>query len=263
MTRGAPPQEGPRRLALVIEYDGGRYGGSQFQKNAPSIQAELESALRQLTGEQIRVAFAGRTDAGVHATGQVAAFTTDSALDIDIFVSGLNAHLPQDIAVRMARIVHDRFNPRREAESRTYRYTIYNQPIRSPLWRSRAWRFPVPLDVARMQKAADVLAGTHDFAAFSRREGVSTVRTVSRCAVQRDGSLIIIEIKASAFLRQQVRRTIGVLAQIGSKQMTVADMRDLLKRAEPCTAEPVAPPQGLCLVRVSYPGLDLSLPDTL
>jgi len=263
VTRGAPPHEGARRLALVIEYDGGRYGGSQFQKNAPSIQEELESALQQLTGEQVRVDFAGRTDAGVHATGQVAALTTNSALDAGVFVSGLNAHLPQDIAVRTARFVHGRFNPRREAESRTYRYTIYNQAIRSPLWRGQAWRFPAPLDAARMQKAADILVGTHDFAAFSRREGVSTVRTVSRCAVRRDGSLVTVEIEATAFLRQQVRRTIGVLAQAGSKRMNLADVRALLKRAEPCTAEPVAPPQGLCLVRVTYPGLDLSLPDTL
>lgn len=263
MTGGAPPREGPRRVALLIEYDGGRYGGSQFQKNAPSIQAELESALLKLTGEQTRIAFAGRTDAGVHATGQVAAFTTDSNLDAGVFVSGLNAHLPQDIAVRAARFVHGRFNPRREAESRTYRYTIYNQPIRSPLWRGRAWRFAVPLDAARMQKAADVLAGTHDFAAFSRREGVSTVRTVSRCAVERRGSLVIVEVMANAFLRQQVRRTVGVLAQAGSEKMTVADVRALLTRAEPCTAEPVAPPEGLCLVRVAYPGLDLSPPDTL
>ena len=263
MTRAAPPHEGPRRLALVIEYDGGRYGGSQFQKNAPSIQKELESALRQLTGEQVRVDFAGRTDAGVHAAGQVAALTTNSTFDTSIFVSGLNAHLPQDIAVRVARFVKDRFNPRREAESRTYRYTIYNRPIRSPLWRKQAWRFPEPLDAARMQKAADVLVGTHDFASFSRREGVSTVRTVSRCAVRRAGPLVTVEIEATVFLRQQVRRTIGVLAQAGSKRMTLADVRALLKRAEPCTAEPVAPPQGLCLMHVTYPGLDLSLPDTL
>ena len=265
MTSEASPRrdERARRIALVLEYDGSRYGGSQFQINARSIQGEFEQALKQLTGELLRPAFAGRTDAGAHALGQVAAITTRSALETDAFVKGLNAWLPDDIAVRHAADVDARFNPRRDAANRTYRYTIYNAPVRSPLWRSRAWRFPQRIDVHVMQRAADALVGTHDFAAFSRREGVSTVRCVSRCLVERNGALVTVEMQATAFLRQQVRRTVGALAQVGAGLLSLRDFRALLKRAEPCTAEPVAPPHGLCLVEVAYPGLDLTGPDTL
>ena len=265
MTGGASPRrdERSRRIALVLEYDGSGYGGSQRQSNARSIQAELEKALELLTGEQLRPTFAGRTDAGVHAQGQVAAITTTSALESNTFVQGLNSWLPDDIAVRHAADVDARFNPRRDAAHRTYRYTIYNAQVRSPLWHSRAWRFPQPLDVAAMQRAAEGLVGTHDFAAFSRREGVPTVRCVSRCLVERDGALVTVEMQATAFLRQQVRRTTGALTQVGAGLLSLRDFRALLKRAEPCTAEPVAPPHGLCLIEVAYPGLDLTRPDAL
>jgi tRNA pseudouridine38-40 synthase len=248
----------PRRLALVLEYDGGRYGGSQIQKNAPSIQGELESALRSLTGERLRVAFAGRTDAGVHALGQVAAFTTASRLKTEVFVRGLNAWLPESIAVRHAAEVDESFDPRRHASRRLYRYLIDNRPVASPLWRGRAWHVAEPLDVQRMQRAARLLAGERDFAAFSRREGVSTVRRVYRCGVRARPPLVTVEVEANAFLRQQVRRAVGALAQVGLGKVTVADFRGLLRRAEPASAGPVAPPQGLYLVRVSYPGLDLA-----
>ena len=265
MTSGASPRRDgrSRRIALVLEYDGSGYGGSQLQSNAPSIQGELEKALQQFTGEQLRATFAGRTDAGVHARGQVAAINTTSALETNTFVQGLNAWLPDDIAVRHATDVDKRFNPRRDAAHRTYRYTIYNAQVRSPLWHSRAWRFPQPLDVPMMQRAADALVGTHDFAAFSRREGVPTVRCVSRCRVERDGALVTVEMQANAFLRQQVRRTAGALAQVGAGLLSLHNFRAMLKRAEPCTAEPVAPPHGLCLVEVAYPGLDLTGADAL
>ena len=249
----------PRRLALVLEYDGGPpLAGSQIQKNAPSIQGELESALRSLTGERLRVAFAGRTDAGVHALGQVAAFTTASRLKTGVFVRGLNAWLPDAIAVRHAAEVDASFDPRRHASRRLYRYLIDNRPVASPLWRGRAWHVAEPLDIERMQRAARLLAGERDFAAFSRREGVSTVRRVYRCTVRARPPLVTVEVEANAFLRQQVRRTVGALAQVGLGKLTAADFRALLRRAEPASAGPVAPPQGLYLVRVSYPGLDLA-----
>jgi len=252
-----------RRLALVLEYDGGRYGGSQVQKHTPSIQGELESALRNLTGERLRVAFAGRTDAGVHATGQVAAFTTASTLEADVIVRALNAHLPEQIAVRRALDAPEEFDPRRHASSRTYRYTIYNAPLRSPLWRDRAWHVAEPLDLAAMREAAGALLGERDFAAFSRREGVSTVRCLRRADVQEQPPLLFVELEANAFLRQQVRRTVGALVQVGIGRLSVPAFRDLLRGAEPASAGPVAPAHGLCLVRVTYPGLDLSGADAL
>ncbi len=247
-----------RRLALLLEYDGSPpLAGSQLQKHAPSVQGELEAALQQLTGEQTRVAFAGRTDAGVHAFGQVTAFTTASKLKTEVFVRGLNALLPASIAVRNAIEAPADFDPRRHASSRSYRYVIYNTPARSPLWRARAWHVAEPLDTAAMQSAADALVGEHDFAAFSRREGVSTVRCIRRCAVERRPPLVEVEIEANAFLRHQVRRTVGALAQAGLGKQTPAGLRKLLRRAEPASAGPVAPACGLYLVRVAYPGLDL------
>lgn len=252
-----------RRIALVLEYDGRPYGGSQVQKHTASIQGELEAALERLTGERLRIAFAGRTDAGVHASGQVAAFTTASSLPVETFVRGLNAWLPQEIAVRRAIEAPPDFDPRRHAASRTYRYTIYNAPIRSPLWRDRAWHVVEPLDDAAMQRAASSLLGRHDFAAFSRREGVSTVRCVRRCDVERRGPLVTVEMEANAFLRHQVRRTVGALVQVGTGRLSPAAFRGLLRGRQPCAAGPVAPARGLCLLRVDYTGLDLSGPDTL
>ena len=256
-------QQPSRRLALVLEYDGSRYVGSQLQKQAPTIQAELETALGKLTGERLRVALAGRTDAGVHAQGQVAALTTASTPETDVFVRGLHAWLPADIAVRRAVEAPETFDPRRHASSRTYRYTIQNTTVRSPLWRGYAWHVAAPLDTATMQDAATELIGEHDFAAFSRREGVPTVRCLRRCDVARRGALLTVEVEANAFLRQQVRRTVGALMQVGSGRLNVAGFRDLLHRAEPNSAEPLAPAHGLCLLRVAYPDLDLGAADTL
>ncbi len=252
-----------RRLALVIEYDGSRYRGSQVQKRRPTIQRALETALRKLTGEKLRVALAGRTDAGVHARGQVAAFTTPSTLQTDVFVRGLNAWLSEEISVRRAFEVSNGFDPRRHATSRTYRYLIHNAPVRSPLQRARTWHVAEPLDDAAMRRAAAQLVGEHDFAAFSRREGVRTVRCLQRCDVDRQGTLVTVELEANAFLRQQVRRTVGALVQVGTGRLSLAQFRALLRRAEPASAGPLAPAHGLCLLRVTYPGLDLGEEDAL
>jgi len=253
----------PRRLALVLEYDGLRFAGSQVQKRGPTVQGELEAALRKLTGEHLRVAFAGRTDAGVHARGQVAAFTTPSALETDVFVRGLNASLPEDVAIRRAVEVPPGFDPRRQAAGRTYRYVIYNAPVRSPLHRGRAWHVAGPLDLAAMREAAAGLIGERDFAAFSRREDVNTVRCLRRCEIERRGPLVTVELEADAFLRQQVRRTVGALVQVGAGRLSVAQFRRLLRQAEPASAGPLAPAQGLCLLRVTYPGLDLGDEDAV
>jgi tRNA pseudouridine38-40 synthase len=250
-------REPQRRLALVIEYDGSRYAGSQRQKRIPSIQSALETALRKLTGEKLRVAFAGRTDAGVHAEGQVASFVTASRLKTEVFVRGLNAWLPEQIAVRRAIEAPQAFDPRRHASSRLYRYTIYNAPVRSPLWRDRAWHVKELLDAEAMGRAARALVGEHDFAAFSRREGVTTVRRMTRASVERQGTMVTVELEANAFLRQQVRRTAGALVEVGKGRLSAAGFRELLRKAEPSSAGPVAPALGLCLVRVCYPGLDL------
>ncbi len=252
-----------RRIALVLEYDGTDFSGSQAQPDAPSIQHALEAAIEQLTGKRPRVALAGRTDAGVHARGQIGAFDTSSSLQTSVFVSGLNAHLPDQIAVRRAREVNTDFDPRRHAVSRTYRYTIHNEPARSPLTRFRAWHVREPLDTAPMQQAAALLVGEHDFASFTRDEGIPTVRCVRRCHVSAEPPDIIVEMEANGFLRNQVRRTVGALVQVGGGKLNLEGFQRLLDIPELASAGPVAPPQGLCLEDVVYPGLDLMDTDAL
>lgn len=247
--------EVPRRLALLLEYEGTAYGGSQYQKNAPTIQAELEAALGSLTGESIRVALAGRTDAGVHVRGQVASFLTASHHDTDTFVAALNYHLPEDISVRAAAVVPLAFDVRRQALSRRYRYTIHNSGQRPALGRRFAWQVRQPLDVAAMQKAARCLLGEHDFAAFTQpwlKARRSTVRVIQEAQVSRRGRKVYIVMEASSFLPQQVRRTVGALVQVGSGKLPMEGFCDLVRSARPGAAAFAAPPQGLCLLKVRY-----------
>lgn len=249
-----------RRIALLLEYDGTAYGGSQLQRNAPSIQGELEAAIARLTGETVRTAFAGRTDAGVHATGQVAAFTTGARHDTATFVRGLNALLPPDIAVRAATQAPPGFDPRRQATARLYRYTIWNAPERSPLRRQCTWHVRTPLDEGAMAREAAALVGGHDVASFGAalRPGRSTHRWITRAEVERRGPLVTLAIEATAFLPHQVRRTAGALVEIGSGRLPRGTFAAWLADPRTGAAGPAAPAHGLCLVRVTYGGLDLS-----
>jgi tRNA pseudouridine38-40 synthase len=213
--------------------------------------------VQQITGEHRRLAFAGRTDAGVHAFGQVAAFTTDSVMEAHILVRALNALLPHSIAVREAADVSAGFDPRRHAVLRTYRYLIYNARVRSPLWRARAWHVAEPLDIEAMRTAASCLIGEHDFAAFTKAEQKSTVRCVSACDVKVRQPHVEVTIEANAFLRRQVRRTVGALVQVGLGKSTPTVFRETLEAGVPASAGPVAPAYGLYLMSVTYPGLDL------
>jgi len=252
--------QGARRLALVLEYDGRRYGGSQYQKNAPSIQGELEAALNKLTGESVRVAFAGRTDAGVHARGQVASFVTGSRHETEVFVRGLNHWLPDDIAVQRASEVPLDFDVRRRARSREYRYLVLNSPLPSPLLGAFTWQVAEQLGVEAMRNAAALLVGRHDFAAFAGPVAGSTVRSLRRCELKAWGRLLAVYMEADAFLPHQVRRTVGALVQVGLGRQSAAQLAALLRKPESGVAGPAAPPQGLCLMRVNYAGLDLSPP---
>ncbi len=243
-----------RRIALLLEYDGAAYSGSQLQANASSIQGEVEAAIRRLTGEAVRLAVAGRTDAGVHAKGQVAAFTTSAQHDVGTFVRGLNALLPDDIAVRAAAEVDPGFDPRRDARGRVYRYTIWNAPERSPLLRQRAWHVRAPLDTAAMAVEAATLIGEHDFASFGGAvpPGGSTRRVVRRAEIVRRGPLVEFEIEANAFLPHQVRRTVGALVEAGLGRLPSGIFAEWLAAPRSGAAGPAAPPWGLCLVRVIY-----------
>ena len=242
---------------MLLEYDGTRYAGSQYQENGPSVQAELESAINKLAGVAVRAAFAGRTDAGVHALGQVAAFNLDSALMIGEIVSGLSHFLPDDIAVRRAADVRAEFDPRRDASSRRYRYRLYNGRVRSPLLRERVWHISKPLDVGAMRAAAGRLEGRHDFAAFAGPYEGETVRTLRRCEVSAKRALIDVEMEAEAFLPHQVRRTVGAMVEVGLGRKREEWLVDLLETAAPSSAGPSAPACGLYLVSIAYDGLDL------
>jgi len=248
---------GGRRIALLLEYDGAGFGGSQVQANAPSVQGALERAIEQLTGEWVRAAFAGRTDAGVHASGQVAAFDTGARHDAETFARALNALLPEEIAVRGAVDAPVGFDPRRHATSRTYRYTVWNAPPRSALWRRTAWHVRVPLDVQAMAREAATLLGEHDVASFGAAlpEGRGTVRRVARSEVWRQGPLVLFEIEASAFLPHQVRRTAGALVEVGSGRLPQGSFARWLAEPKTGAAGPAAPPHGLCLLRVTYDNL--------
>lgn len=243
-----------RRIALLLEYDGGRYAGSQLQKNALTVQEVLETAIERVTGVRSRAAFAGRTDAGTHARGQVASFLTESRLDAPTFVRALNAHLPEDVVVREAVEVSREFDVRRDARRRHYRYRIGVGAVRSALDRDRAWFVQGELNVEAMQRAAAILTGVHDFAAFAgplERDTASTVRHLYRLDVCRQGDEIIIDAEANAFLPHQVRRFAGALVEVGRGRMTVEEFAALLS-GPPSSAGPVAPAHGLCLMRVDY-----------
>ena len=244
------------RIVLVLEYDGTRYYGFQLQSTLPTIQGEVEKALWKLTGESLRVVAASRTDTGVHSRGQVAAFRTRSSLPTETFIRGVNYYLPKDIAVKAAYRVHDSFNVRRRAVSREYNYYILNSLTRSPIGEGFSYRVSGNLDVESMNRACGVLIGEHDFASFASNIGEevkSTVRNVHRARIERDGELVVFNIVANAFLRHQVRSTVGTLVRVGMGKMSMDEFNRIMDAKNPGLAGPTLPACGLCLEQVDYP----------
>ncbi len=239
------------RLLVTLEYDGTEFEGFQVQKRGRTVQGELERALREITGEKIRVTGGGRTDSGVHALGQGAHFDTSWHRPIETLQRALNAVLPTDIAIRTIAHVPDDFSARYSATSREYRYTILNQPNRSPLEQRYALLVPEQLDAQAMDAAARCLVGVHDFGAFGTPpKGDITTREMHAAGVQRVGTRVIVELKANAFLYRMVRRIVGTLLWVGKGAMSVDEFREVLVRKR--RAGPSIPPQGLCLVAVNY-----------
>lgn len=225
-----------------------------MQKEVPTIQGELEKAIWKIAGEAVRVQGAGRTDAGVHARGQVASFDTTLMLAPPTFVKALNSCLPPDIAIRDACEVDADFNPRRAALNREYCYTVQNSSVESPL--SRRWAYWVrrELDVDAMSKACDCLVGRHDFAPFTDKEGgaKNTVRTVLKAEVRKKSEFVFIEMVANSFLPHQVRRTAGSLVQVGLGTMEVESFFEIANSGKVGLAKTCAPSHGLCLRKVNY-----------
>jgi tRNA pseudouridine38-40 synthase len=243
-----------RRIKLVLEYCGTRYHGWQVQPNALSVQECIERPLTHMTNSPVRLHAAGRTDAGVHALGQVAHFDTTSTMPLQALQRGLNSLLPDDIAVLQVTEVPLDFHARYAARQKTYAYVVHNQPIRSAFAAPYTWYVPQPLDVPAMRRAAQVLVGRHDFSAFRAAACAarSPVRCVSRVAVKRRAARIFFVLCADGFLQHMVRNIVGTLVDIGRGKIPAEAMTAILQSRQRQLAGPTAPPQGLFLVRVRY-----------
>jgi len=244
-----------RNIRLILEYDGTRYHGWQRQKNALSLQQVIEEALARITGETVRLIASGRTDAGVHARGQVANFLTGSTVPLRAFVQGVNSLLPLDIAVLRAEEVPLDFHARYAALWKTYEYRLLNRPVRSPLHQGQAWWLPEPLDLAVLQAAAQALPGEHDFATFRAVGGRPghAVRRVRQAAWRREPEgWLIFSITANGFLRGMVRSLVGTMVEIGKGKYPPEYLGEALEKGDRRLAGPTAPPQGLFLMGVEY-----------
>ena len=238
------------RFRATVEYDGTEFSGFQLQVGSRTVQGELEAALARLSGgERQPVVGAGRTDAGVHATGQVIAFTYPGSLSAAALTEALNGTLPPDVALRDLRRAPAGFNPRYAARYREYRYSIWNGP-RSPLRERTALWVRHDLDVAEMRRAATALEGRHDFSAFGGADP-QPVRTVHRLRIRHDGPLVTIDVRADAFLRGMVRRIVAALLAVGTGQLGASAVPGLLTAGVPALSGAKAPARGLCLRKVA------------
>jgi tRNA pseudouridine38-40 synthase len=241
------------RYRARCEYDGTDFAGFQLQPNARTVQGELEAALaRLMRGERVVVDGAGRTDAGVHAIGQVIAFTYEGAVPGPRLQRAVNALLPPDVAIRDLRRVPDEFHPRYAARYREYRYTVWNGP-RSPLRERFALGVRVPLDTAAMASAGSAYLGRHDFSAFGGADR-PPVRTVFMVRVRQEGRLVTIDVRADSFLRGQVRRMVAGLLEVGTGKIDEAVLRAAIAGRGPALNGAAAPAKGLCLRRVVLGG---------
>jgi len=243
------------RVRLTIEYDGTGYSGWQLQSGQDTIQARIEAALEKLFGQKVRIHGAGRTDAGVHALGQVAAFDAPRHFDPIDLRRALNAILPPDIAVREAIEAASGFDPRRDAYLRAYQYRILNRELRSVFDHRYAWHVRDALELDEMRTSARRFLGEHDFAAF-RTLGTETKSTVRRIYVsqwEQRGDLLRYRVEGSSFLRHMVRVMVAAMVEIGRKRMSVAALDALLSAGDRAAAPAAAPAGGLFLVEVRYP----------
>ena len=240
---------------ITLAYDGTDYVGWQRQANGISIQALIEDALRVLDGGDVTVAGAGRTDAGVHALGQVASFTLARELRPDALLRAINAHLPPDIRALSAEEAPPGFHPRFGARRKTYRYRVWNGDVLSPFERAYAWHVPGPLDVEAMRAAARLLEGRHDFAAFQATGSsvATTEREIFQSAIGNlQSAMLVYEVAGSGFLRHMVRIIVGSLVEVGRGRQPVEWIGAVIASRDRTAAGPTAPPHGLFLVGVDY-----------
>lgn len=257
-TDPASPAGSPARthLALTIAYEGTGFRGFAAQPDQRTVGGELLVALEQaVRGDVGEFVAAGRTDAGVHAWGQVVSCSVPADVDPDELVRRLNRRLAPEVVVRDVRVVDPGFSARHSASARTYRYTIVNRPVPDPFRARYAWWVPEPLDLSLLRLGADPFVGEHDFAAFCRKgpEGTTTVRRVLRSHWDDLGDGVLrYEIRANAFCWQMVRSVVGTQVEIGRGRMTAGDVLTIIRSRDRARAGPLAPPEGLCLWQVDY-----------
>lgn len=246
------------RIALGVEYDGTAFSGYQYQSHAPSVQGSLQAALSRIAAAPITIHAAGRTDAGVHATAQVVSFATPVERPLSAWIRGTNALTPEGVAVIWARRVPDDFHPRYQATARRYLYLFYDREPESPLLRGRAV-LSRELDDAAMHRASRVLVGEQDFSAFRAAgcQSATPMRCVHQVTVHRAGGFVVLDVSANAFLLHMMRNIAGSLWRIGLGERPEGWIEALLTGGDRTLAAPTAPPFGLYLVDVRYPGVEL------
>jgi tRNA pseudouridine38-40 synthase len=241
-------------IKLTVEYDGTNYHGWQIQPNGQTIQRMLEEAISTFLGGPTRITGSGRTDAGVHALGQVANFFSEKVADLHRLQRGLNALTPEDITVKAAEAVADSFDARRDGRSRIYEYRILNRSTPSPFYAKYAWHVHEPLNIEAMREAIRCLEGERDFSSFRAAgcDAAQPVRKVYRAGLDQRDDLLVFTIEATAFLRHMVRNIVGTLAEVGRGQRTPQAFAELLEAQDRMKAGATAPARGLFLIEVKY-----------
>jgi tRNA pseudouridine38-40 synthase len=240
---------------MLVAYDGGPFHGFARQPGLKTVQGEIEAGLSKVLREPVTTSGAGRTDAGVHALGQVMSFRRGEAIaDRAAVARAVNAMAGPAVAVLELELASEGFDARFSAVARTYEYMILTRPVHDPFSRNTAWHHPGPLDVAAMARAGSALVGEHDFRSFARvEEGQGPVRTIELLEAQREGDIVVVRVRANSFLQQMVRSIVGTLVKVGEGRVGSGSMGEILEARDRAAAGPVAPPHGLFLVSVDYP----------
>ncbi len=243
-----------KNIMILIEYDGTNYHGWQRQPNGNTIQEVIENSILKISSEKIGIIASGRTDAGVHAYGQVANLKTSASIDDLSFLKALNSMLPKDIVIKELSTVSDDFHARYSAKSKIYKYIILNRPYPSSFYYRYSWYIPYPLDITLMRKGAAILKGMHDFSSFRAAscEAKDSVRTLSRLDIYNEEDRIVFYLEGNGFLKHMVRNIIGTIVRVGKGKISPDEIMDILASRDRRNAGPTAPPQGLFLVSVSY-----------
>lgn len=246
-----------KRIKLTVSYDGTDYNGWQIQtepKGVKTIQGVIEEGLNKLTGEKIKVVAAGRTDAGVHALGQVVHFDTNSTIPVDRYPKALESVLPLDIVAVKAELVDESFHARYSAKGKTYHYTIDLGVSPHVFWRRFAYHHPFPLNIDAMQEAAKLLIGTYDFTSFcaSGSSVKDFTRTITSSRIWQEGQFLHFQVSGNGFLYNMVRIMVGTLLEVGKGKIAPKEITNIIEAKSRDAAGPTLPPQGLCLVEVKY-----------